>query len=96
MSHAAILGSTPATRIDADASGALRRRMVGVALVSALAGALATALVDRAPQSGTVPDAPAAAPAFPGAAPSEDTSVPAASAVFAGRAPVVEEPAPTF
>jgi hypothetical protein len=81
----AALGSSPLIRL-----------LLVVAVLSAAVGSVATAALDRVLAATAAPQqAPVASWRAPVAV-RGDTSVPEASAVFAGREVVPEEPAPTF
>jgi hypothetical protein len=83
---------------DAAASG-IRvpvRMLFVVVVLSALGGALATVLLEQVVVASEVTHGIPTASAHLRFAPPADTSVPDASEVFAGRAAVLEEPAPSF
>jgi hypothetical protein len=96
MSHATFPAPGASARIPAHGFGTVTRTLLIAAVLSAAGGLLATTMSDR---SADITEAPRLAPApsaVPAPAATGNTSVPEASAVFAGRDVEIEEPAPTF
>lgn len=77
-------------------TGSRIRLLLGVAVLSAAVGSLATTLLDRIAGATAAPKLAPVASSLPVVAARGDTTVPDASAVFAGREVVPEEPAPSF
>jgi hypothetical protein len=86
-------GSASAAR----GTGSLIRLLLAVAVSSAAVGAVATTLLERIVDAAAVPRLAPVPSALPAPAWRGDTTVPDASAVFAGRgATAPEDAAPTF
>jgi hypothetical protein len=98
MSQTTMLTHLPASASAARGTGSLIRLLLGVAVLSAAVGSVATTVLDRfvgataAPQLAPVPTStPVTTTVVPG-----ERSVPEASAVFFGREASPEEPPASF
>lgn len=93
--HAMPLSSNPVARAESRSSNELLRLLVTAAL-SASAGALVIAVLDRVAGSSAPPRAASVAVQVPVAVGGRDPSVPDAGSVFFGREVVLDEPVATF
>jgi hypothetical protein len=96
MSQAMTYVSVPAAGTAAPSFSPGLRVLLAALVLSAAGGLLATTLVDQAGHPEEAPRLPPVPVASPAVTATGSTTVPDASAVFAGRLFEIEEPAPTF